>query len=156
MVWCLFDTGTSAAVMMTRVPTWQERLKVKCRLCADARWRHQMETFSALLAFCAGNSPATGEFPSQRPVTRSLMFSFICTWTNGWVNNRDYGDLKPHCAHDVTAMCHCVATLSTHHQSPLISVGCWTWVCNYTHSVVWNVITHPCPNFNGLGLGMGK
>ena len=34
-------------------------------------WRHQMEIFSALLALCAGNSPATGEFPSQRPVTRS-------------------------------------------------------------------------------------
>ena len=34
--------------------------------------RHQMEIFSALLAFCAGNSPVTGEFPSQRPVTRSF------------------------------------------------------------------------------------
>ena len=32
-------------------------------------WRHQMETFSALLALCVGNSPVTGEFPSQRPVT---------------------------------------------------------------------------------------
>ena len=32
-------------------------------------WRHQMETFSALLATCAGNSP---EFPAQRPVTRSF------------------------------------------------------------------------------------
>ena len=31
-----------------------------------------MEPFSALLAFCAGNSPVTGEFPSQRPVTRSF------------------------------------------------------------------------------------
>ena len=35
-------------------------------------WRPQMEMFSALLDFCAGNSPATGEFPSQRPVTRSF------------------------------------------------------------------------------------
>ena len=35
-------------------------------------WRHQMEIFSALLAFCVGNSPVTGEFPAQRPVTRSL------------------------------------------------------------------------------------
>ena len=35
-------------------------------------WRHQMETFSALLALCAGNSPVPGEFPSQRPVTRSF------------------------------------------------------------------------------------
>ena len=35
-------------------------------------WRHSIETFSALLALCAGNSPATGEFPAQRPVTRSF------------------------------------------------------------------------------------
>ena len=35
-------------------------------------WRHQMETFSALLAICAWNSSAPGEFPSQRPVTRSF------------------------------------------------------------------------------------
>ena len=38
-------------------------------------WRHQMETFSALLALCAGNSPVTGEFPLQRPVTQRFMFS---------------------------------------------------------------------------------
>ena len=31
-----------------------------------------METFSALLALCAGNSPVPGEFPAQRPVTRSF------------------------------------------------------------------------------------
>ena len=31
-----------------------------------------METFSALLALCAGNSPVTGEFHAQRPVTRSF------------------------------------------------------------------------------------
>ena len=35
-------------------------------------WRHQVEIFSALLAICAGNSPVTGEFPTQRPVTRSF------------------------------------------------------------------------------------
>ena len=31
-----------------------------------------MKTISALLAFCAGISPVTGEFPTQRPVTRSF------------------------------------------------------------------------------------
>ena len=31
-----------------------------------------METFSVLLAFCAGNSPVTGEIPSEMPVTRSF------------------------------------------------------------------------------------
>ena len=39
-------------------------------------WRHQMETFSALLAICAGNSPVPGEFPAQRPVTRSFHVFF--------------------------------------------------------------------------------
>ena len=39
-------------------------------------WRHQMETFSALLAICAGNSPVPGEFPTQRPVTRSFNVFF--------------------------------------------------------------------------------
>ena len=35
-------------------------------------WRHQIETFSALLAICAGNSPVTDEFATQRPATRSF------------------------------------------------------------------------------------
>ena len=35
-------------------------------------WRHQTGTISALLALCEGNSPVTGEFPPQRPVTRSF------------------------------------------------------------------------------------
>ena len=35
-------------------------------------WRHQMETLSASLALCVGNSPVIGEFPTQRPVTRSF------------------------------------------------------------------------------------
>ena len=33
-------------------------------------WRHQMETFSMLLALCEGNPPVTGWIPSQRPATR--------------------------------------------------------------------------------------
>ena len=39
-------------------------------------WRHQMETFSALLAICAVNSPVTGEFPAQSSVTRNFDISF--------------------------------------------------------------------------------
>ena len=35
-------------------------------------WRHQMETFSVLLALGAGKSPVTSEFPAQRPVTWSF------------------------------------------------------------------------------------
>ena len=67
--------------------------------------RHQMETFSAVLALCAGNSPVTGEFPTQRSVTRSLYVSLICASINSWVNNLRAGDLRRHQAHyDVIVM----------------------------------------------------
>ena len=67
-------------------------------------WRHQMETFSALLAICAGNSPVPGEFHAQRPVTRSFDIFFDLR-IKGWVNNREAGDLKRYLAHyDVTVM----------------------------------------------------
>ena len=68
-------------------------------------WRHQMETYSALLTLCAGNSPVTGEFPAQRPATRNFDVSFICAWINGWANNREAGDSRRHRGHyDVMVM----------------------------------------------------
>ena len=48
-----------------------------------------METFSAFLAICAGNSPVTGEFPAQRPMMRSFDVFFDLRLNKGWVNNRD-------------------------------------------------------------------
>ena len=39
----------------------------------------------------------TGEFPSQRPVTRS--FDVFCAWINSWVNNREAGYFSCHRAH---------------------------------------------------------
>ena len=38
----------------------------------DALWRHQMETFSALLVLCEENSPVNGEFSSQRTSNAGL------------------------------------------------------------------------------------
>ena len=70
--------------------------------CECHDWRHQRETFSMLLALCREDSPVIGEFPSQRP---ALMFPLICTWTNGWANHWDAGDLRCHNVHhDVTVM----------------------------------------------------
>ena len=55
-------------------------------------WRHQMETFSALLAICAGNSPVKS--PHKGQWRGALKFSLICVGINGWVNNREAGDLR--------------------------------------------------------------
>ena len=72
---------------------------------SSAWWRHQKETFSALLALCEGihrsplNSPHKGQWRG------ALMFPLICAWTNGWANHRDDCDLWCHRAHyDVTVM----------------------------------------------------
>ena len=48
----------------------------------NACWRHQMKTFSALLALCEGNSPVTGEFPTQRSVTRTFNVFFVLRLNN--------------------------------------------------------------------------
>ena len=57
-------------------------------------WRHQMKTFSALLAICTGNSPVPGEFPAQRPVTRSFGVFFDLRLNKRLRNNREAVDLR--------------------------------------------------------------
>ena len=65
------------------------------------KWKH----FPRYWPFVRGihwspvNSPHKGQWRG------TLMFSLICTWTNGWVNNREAGDLRRHRTHyDVTVM----------------------------------------------------
>ena len=59
-------------------------------------WRHQMETFPRHWPFVGGihrspvNSPHKGQWHG------TLIFSLICAWINGWVNNREAGDLRRH------------------------------------------------------------
>ena len=57
-------------------------------------WRHQIETSSTLLAICAGIHRSPVNSPHEGQWRRTLMFSLICPWINGWVNNREAGDLR--------------------------------------------------------------
>ena len=78
-------------------------------------WRYHVETFSALLAICAGNSLVPGEIPTQRPVTRSFDVFFIYARINGWVNTGEAGDLRRHHAHyDVIVMSYTCMYLIWH------------------------------------------
>ena len=47
--------------------------------------------------------PFCGEFTGDSPHTgrwrEALMFSLICTWINGWVKNREAGDLRRYFVH---------------------------------------------------------
>ena len=87
---CLERNGTISVPRWYPVVTW---------------WRHQMEKKSALLAICAGNSPVPVNSPHKGQWRGALMFSLICAWINGWVNNREAGDLRRYHAHyDVIVM----------------------------------------------------
>ena len=66
------------------------------------RWKH----FPRYWPFVQGihrspvNSPHNGQW------RRALIFSLICAWINGWVNNGEAGDLGCHCTHyNATVMC---------------------------------------------------
>ena len=92
------------------------------------RWRHQMETFSALLAICVVNSPVPGEFPAQRPVTRSFDVFFdlrlnkrlskqSCCW---WFKTSP-GSLWRHCNAYAVLACDATTALQRHTVSVLTS-----------------------------------
>ena len=66
-------------------------------------WRHQMETFSALLALCAGIDRSPVNSPHKGQWRGALKFFLMGAWIHGWVNNREDADLRRHHAHhDVT------------------------------------------------------
>ena len=102
---------------------WQRLPWSCCEISRGPWWRHQMETFSALLALFSGNySPHKGQW------RRALMFYLIRTWINGWVNNRKAGDLRRNRVHyDVNVMVRWDAVLV--HGAPLHG-GCYdTFLC---------------------------
>ena len=93
--------------------------------------RHQMETFSALPALCAGNSPVTGEFPSQMPVTQSFDVFFDLhlntrlrkqSWRRGF--ETPLCPMWRHCNCDITGTAMNVPRL-------------WPFIHNGSHDLGW-------------------
>ena len=93
-------------------------------------WRHQMEKkIPCYWLFMWGIHRWPVNSPHKSQWRGALMFSLICAWMNGWVNNREAGDLRRHRAHhDVTVMvllCFCfvmfIPSLKFHwHSYPVI------------------------------------
>ena len=87
--------------------------------------RHQMEKFSTLLAICAGNSPVPVNSPHKGQWRGAWMFSLICVWINGWVNNHKAGVLWCYHAHyDVNVTCENILfiPISSWHRN---GASCW-------------------------------
>ena len=70
----------------------------------ESWWRHQMETFPRYWVFVRGIHRSPVNSPHKGQWRGSLMFSLICAWTNGWVNNRSIVDLRHHHAHYVVTV----------------------------------------------------
>ena len=64
------------------------------------KWKHFPRYWS--LVHGVRRSPVNSPYKGQ---WRQVLFVFICAWINGWVNNREPGDLKRHRAHyDITVI----------------------------------------------------
>ena len=121
----------------------------------DSRWRHQMETFSSLLALCAGYSPVTGEFPSQRPVTQSFDVSFDLCLTKrlskqswGWRFEMLWRSLRRHC--NVSQVCYLAALweilrvfINSTTQNTTLH-GCIISVCSCLSHYIWRIMRIFC------------
>ena len=79
-------------------------VRLLLRKTTQTWWRHQMETFSALLAICAGNTPVPVNSLHKGQWRGAFMLSLVCAWINLWVNNREADDLRRYCAHYVIVM----------------------------------------------------
>ena len=103
-----------------------------CTDHSESWWRHEIETFTASLALCAGNSPVTDEFPTQRPVTRRFDVFLHLRLNKQLI---EAGALRRHRAHyDVIVMCQrnaqrlCVMLLFA--SASVYSVDLWGIITN--------------------------
>ena len=74
--------------------------------------------------FVRGINRSPVNFPHKCHWHGALMFSLICVWINGWVNNRETGDLKRYRAHyDVTVMTTDIREI-TNNMHVVRRIGC--------------------------------
>ena len=123
----------------------------KCRQCTAVRLPSSLNlllmmtssngNIFALLALCVGNSPVSGEFPSQRPVTRSF---------DAFVDLRLDKPLskQSRCRWFETSsrsLCgHCIISQCSGRNKSFFSLAADVTLCNFIPRFNVNVIYHPC------------
>ena len=114
------------------------------------KWKH----FPIYWPFGRGIHRSPVKSPLKGLWRGALMFSLICVWINGWVNNREASDWRRYCTHyDVTVMLWIMecsklipAISSTTNISicilPLESFMESIWLCNlYLHCIYMHSLT---------------
>ena len=92
-------------------------------------WRHQMETFSALLALCAGY-----RWISLINASDAELWCFLWSapWINGWINNREAGELRRHRAHYDAIGMNLILLIRTTHRFSVLIMLILIYVCLLT------------------------
>ena len=60
------------------------------------KWKKILRYWPSVRGIHKGSPRVTVGVPSQRPETRSFVFSLICAWINGWANNEDASETPSH------------------------------------------------------------
>ena len=95
------------------------------------KWKH----FSSYWPFVQGIHWSPVNAPHNGQWCRVLMFSLICAWINGWVNNGEAGDLRCHRTHcDVIVMCHTAIIFSVINLTMLRNLFCMGSINQHTRS----------------------
>ena len=108
--------------------TWEKGLQIHDDVI---KWKHYPHHWP----FVQGihQSPVNSQHKAQW--CRALMFSLICAWLNGWINNRKADDLRCHHAHyDVTIILTVIPA----------------WMINYRLNKGWDEITYLITNFKAV------
>ena len=116
MAWCLFDRH----VMMSHK---RSKFTNNSTVCHDdvIKWKK----IPRYWPFVRGIHRSTVNSPHKGQWRGALIFSLICTWKNGWVNNREAGDLRRHRVHyDVTVMVEYLVQHNLKHQISRLMVLC--------------------------------
>ena len=88
--WYNFTSVSSKPISRSDILSTSCSVTITVRTPQVSWWSHQMETFSVLVALCAGNPPGPGEFPTQRPVTQNFdVFFDLCL--NKRLNKQSWG-----------------------------------------------------------------
>ena len=124
--------------------TWPSWWRLKLPEHDDViKWKHfpRYWSFVPEIHRSAANSPHKGQCRG------ALMFSLICVWINGWVNNGEAGDLRRYRAHyDVTVI---NSTLFSWLLEGKSSGHRWILLHNHDHAI--RITTHLC--WKGLLIG---
>ena len=81
---------------------------------------------------CGGIHRSPVNSPHKSQWRGALIFSLICAWINGWVNNREAGDLRRHRAHhEVIVMNRTGNVYLMTSKTPQASIS--------TFSIVWDI-----------------